>query len=241
MIYGYEKVWYTIQNLITTNEYYADVTHLKPFYYDPTYVTPLNVAVKDSAETIVESILAHNFDDPNNKLWLVRWFGNDPPEDTWETHDNLKDVEAFHHYCATHRLNAFLPRDHPQYSALAARTHRRNRVSYPVEPPAVTPPGPTGQQPATSETPTPFPLMQTVDPRCIISDIAQGFIQNPVDTPTRLPALTVMQEVMQHRVMQRRTAMDVTEDAERDRRRLTPATRKRGRPRKTQAPPPDDA
>jgi hypothetical protein len=50
IIYGYEKVWYSIQNLITAKEYYADVTYIKPFYYDFNYVIPLNVAVKVSLE-----------------------------------------------------------------------------------------------------------------------------------------------------------------------------------------------
>jgi hypothetical protein len=71
MIYGFEKAWYTIQNLVTTKEYYADVTHIKPFYFNPNYVTPINIATRDTDETVVEKILDHNFDDTNNKLWLV--------------------------------------------------------------------------------------------------------------------------------------------------------------------------
>ena len=29
-VYGFEKLWYTIQNLVTSKEYFADITHLKP-------------------------------------------------------------------------------------------------------------------------------------------------------------------------------------------------------------------
>jgi hypothetical protein len=97
--YNPNKVWYTIQNLVTTKEYHADVTHLRPFYFDPNFVTPLNIAAKDADEHIVKKILAHDFSDPANKLWRVLWaMDGDTEEETWETREVLKDVEAFHHY-----------------------------------------------------------------------------------------------------------------------------------------------
>jgi hypothetical protein len=138
IVYGFDKAWYSVQNLVTTKEYYVDVTHIKPFYYDPNYTTPLNIATKDSEERIVERILEHNFDDPLNKLWLVKWYGSEVPEETWETHDNLKDVEAFHHYCAAHQLDAFVPKAHAKYSASAANMQRRapDQYAQPIEPTA---------------------------------------------------------------------------------------------------------
>ena len=39
-----------------------------------------------------------------NKLWLVPWFGLDQTENTLENHATLKDIEAFHHYCAANKL-----------------------------------------------------------------------------------------------------------------------------------------
>ena len=57
---------------ITTKEYYADVTHLKPFYYDPLYITPRNIATKDTAENVVLAVSADDFSDPMNKLSLVQ-------------------------------------------------------------------------------------------------------------------------------------------------------------------------
>ena len=42
--------------------------------FDPNYVTPLNVAVKDTDETVVDAILQHDFSDPTDKKWLVRWY-----------------------------------------------------------------------------------------------------------------------------------------------------------------------
>ena len=39
-------------DLVTTKEYFADVMHLKPFYFDPNYVTPLNIATRDTDESV---------------------------------------------------------------------------------------------------------------------------------------------------------------------------------------------
>ena len=73
IVYGFRKTWYTITNLVTTREYFADITHLKTFYYDPDVVTPLNIAARDSDESVVSDILEHDFSDPKNKLWLVAY------------------------------------------------------------------------------------------------------------------------------------------------------------------------
>ena len=86
---------------------------MKPFYYDPDFVTPLNIAARVKDESVVSEIVDHDFSDLTNKLWLVKWLVDEPPGGTWETRETLKDVEAFHHYCAAHKLNAFLPKSHP--------------------------------------------------------------------------------------------------------------------------------
>ena len=111
-----DKPRYSIRNLVTNKEYVVDVTHIRPFYYDPAYVTPLNIAVKDTDETVVEMIVNHDFSNPQDKKWLVRWL-TDPPSETWEQYENLKNVEAFQHYCATNRLDPFTPKLPPQFSA----------------------------------------------------------------------------------------------------------------------------
>ena len=58
------------------------------------YVTPLNIAVKDTDKIFVDVIVQHDFSDPKNKYWLVRWI-TDPPFETWGKYENLN---AFHHY-----------------------------------------------------------------------------------------------------------------------------------------------
>jgi hypothetical protein len=123
---------------VTDKEYLVDVMHLRPFYFDPDFVTPLNIAVKDTDEHVVEKIITHDFSDPNDKRWLVRWAGSTPPDETWERFDNLKNVEAFHHYCAALRLDPFLPKADAKYSASAPNMLRRvSGLFSPPEAPAV--------------------------------------------------------------------------------------------------------
>ena len=38
-------------------EYVVEVTYIRPLYFDPNYVTPSNVVVKDTDKTVVDAIL----------------------------------------------------------------------------------------------------------------------------------------------------------------------------------------
>ena len=53
-----------------------------------TLPTPFNIAVKDVDETVVDMNVKHDFSDPKDKKWLVRWV-TEPPTETWETYENL--------------------------------------------------------------------------------------------------------------------------------------------------------
>ena len=50
--YEYRTETFFDPNLITGEEYMADVTPLCHFYFDP--ATPLNIAIKDTNEFVVE-------------------------------------------------------------------------------------------------------------------------------------------------------------------------------------------
>ena len=48
--------------------------HLKPFYYDPDEVIPLNIANKDTHEQIVDEIIEHCIDEITKvSKWKVEW------------------------------------------------------------------------------------------------------------------------------------------------------------------------
>jgi hypothetical protein len=81
--------------------------------------------VKDTDETVVDAILQHDFSDLTDKKWLVRWL-RDPPSESWERYDNLKNVEAFYQYCATKRLDPFFPKADPTFSASMPNMYRRS-------------------------------------------------------------------------------------------------------------------
>ena len=49
-----KKPRYMIRTLITGKEYIVDLTHLRSFDFDPNFITPLNIAVKDTNEHIVQ-------------------------------------------------------------------------------------------------------------------------------------------------------------------------------------------
>jgi len=110
MVYGpQDKVSYTIRNLPTDKDSLADVTHLRPFFYDPKFTTPLNVAARDTKEYVVKSFLRHYSFDPDNKRWLVQWAINGNENDISEPFEVLKDVEAFHTYCAANGMSTLFP------------------------------------------------------------------------------------------------------------------------------------
>ena len=73
---------------MTNKEHVVVVTHTHPFYFDPTYVTLLSIAVNDAGETVMDMIVQLDFSDPQDKMWLVRWL-SDPPSETWERYENL--------------------------------------------------------------------------------------------------------------------------------------------------------
>jgi transposase InsO family protein len=100
---------YTLRNLVSQVDQDADISQLKPFYYDSDFVTPLNIAVKDTEEFVVADIVDHQFDTQGTPTWRVRWDGYDVSEDTWEPWDHLRDVEHFHAYCLRHGLDRYLP------------------------------------------------------------------------------------------------------------------------------------
>ena len=52
-----DKIRYTIRKVVMENEYVVNFTHIRPFYLDSVYVTPLSTAVKDTDETVAEMIM----------------------------------------------------------------------------------------------------------------------------------------------------------------------------------------
>ena len=108
--YCSNKKHYTLLNLVNQHEYKADVMHLKPFYYDPDEVIPLNIAIKDTHEQIVDEIMEHSINEVTKvSMWKVKWEDESEAQATWEPYSTVKDVEKFHIYCYAHDLERYLP------------------------------------------------------------------------------------------------------------------------------------
>jgi hypothetical protein len=109
----------TIENLFNGRMTTNHIAQLKPFRYDPRYITPLNVAVKDTEEFVVEAILNHQKQPDGTLKWLVRWDGYSDEHDTWEPFVHLKGVDKFHDYCRnTKGMSRYLPRSETKYRTL---------------------------------------------------------------------------------------------------------------------------
>ena len=103
-----KKDIYVLQDLVTqaTSDYH--ISKIQPFLYDPdSLTTPTKVATTDTLdEFIVEKVIkmkgsSHR---PRKELmFLLRWAGYGPEDDTWERWDNCKDSEAVQQFLRTHK------------------------------------------------------------------------------------------------------------------------------------------
>jgi hypothetical protein len=100
---------YFIKNMVTLKEYSTHVAELKPFFYDPAYINPVTIAIRNEGEYVVDSIKEHARNDDNEMMWKVHWQDYSDEDDTWEPFENLKDVGVFQDYCLEHKLYDYLP------------------------------------------------------------------------------------------------------------------------------------
>ena len=67
--------FYTLQNLVNNKEEVVHLKRLNPFYFDPLYVDPRQVANHDSQYYDMDCVLQHkgSAKRPSNMEFLVRW------------------------------------------------------------------------------------------------------------------------------------------------------------------------
>ena len=107
---GREGDKYLLRNIVNgkSNEYHVQL--LKPFLYDERFVDPIEVAIAEHDEYLIDKILEHKFlgGDKNNLVCRVSWIGYQ--ETSWEPWANLKLVQQFHDYALAHKLSRFIPK-----------------------------------------------------------------------------------------------------------------------------------
>jgi hypothetical protein len=91
-----EKDAYDLLDLVSRTVDTVHVSRLYPFLYDPKWVDPETVAIRDQGEFVVVSIVDSLMDDMPKAQWQfkVRWAGYDESYDEWLDWNSLKNVEA---------------------------------------------------------------------------------------------------------------------------------------------------
>jgi hypothetical protein len=94
---------YVIADVITGKEKTVHVNQLKPFKF----LAPSQIeeAAKLGNESMskVEAVIDHQMDEPTNRMmFLVRWSGWGPEDDTWEFLETVEQLSAFEIYLREH-------------------------------------------------------------------------------------------------------------------------------------------
>jgi hypothetical protein len=105
---------YSLRNLVTGKEADFHVQLLKPFLYDERVTDPLEIAIREHDEYLVEQIMDMNNryaervnGKPRGLECLVRWVGYQEP--SWEPLVNVKKLAQFHTYARNNGLTRFIP------------------------------------------------------------------------------------------------------------------------------------
>jgi hypothetical protein len=91
---------YTLQNLVTMRSVERHVKELIPYYHNPFTDDPVQEAIKDANQYIVERIMEHrgNWNVKSSLQFRVRWRGYTEHDDTWEPWKNVRTNARLHEY-----------------------------------------------------------------------------------------------------------------------------------------------
>jgi hypothetical protein len=103
---------YDLLDLVSRTVDTVHVSRIYPFLYDPKWVDPETVAIRDQGEFVVESIVDALINDMPKTHWQfkVRWAGYDESYDEWLDWNSLKNVEALHKYLRLNKLAKHIPK-----------------------------------------------------------------------------------------------------------------------------------
>ena len=96
------------------------VSACRPFNFDPTRVTPREVARRDNNEFFIEKIISHEDETPHSSktkpkkeclYFTVRWLGYGPEYDTQEPWSGLRDTTQLWTYLHQKGLQKLIPKD----------------------------------------------------------------------------------------------------------------------------------
>jgi hypothetical protein len=105
---------YTLRNLVNNRLEDYHVTTLRQFKYDPQYVDPYKIALRDEQFYEIEKIIDHRgeFNDKSNLHFKVKWLGYDDNDNTWEPWKNVRANLALHKYLRDKKLQRHIPKEY---------------------------------------------------------------------------------------------------------------------------------
>lgn len=102
---------YSVLDLVKKTPRDVHVSRLVPFIWDEKRVNPHTIALQDSQEFVIETIIDHvagNSRNKNSYEFRVRWEGYGPEEDQWLAYQELKDTEQLAMYMWNNNLRQLM-------------------------------------------------------------------------------------------------------------------------------------
>jgi Chromo (CHRromatin Organisation MOdifier) domain len=105
---------YTLLDLTNLKEKEYHSIQLKEFIFNPSRVSPLDVAREDYLEFFIEKILHHtgNTTRLSTSNFKVKWQGYDDSYNSYEPCKNLRNTEQLHLYLIAQNLKHLIPKQH---------------------------------------------------------------------------------------------------------------------------------
>jgi hypothetical protein len=113
-VVSYKGARYQLEDLTSRKIVETHVSNLRPFYYDPEEVDPLQIALKDKEQYVVQKIVAHRgvWSQKTQMSFKVRWAGYDESQDTWEPWTALLHNQRLHEYLRDKGQARLIPKSH---------------------------------------------------------------------------------------------------------------------------------
>jgi hypothetical protein len=110
---------YVLKDLLTEREESHHVKDLKLFVYDASKVDPMQVAMGDTQDFLIEKIIEHQGDDNGrnkrplrtNLSFLVKWVGYDDSYNLWQSWKSVLHTEQLRNYLQSKNMVKLLPKD----------------------------------------------------------------------------------------------------------------------------------
>ena len=105
---------YTLENLVDNKVTHVHASKLRQFEFDPQYVDPREVAMKEQKVYDIERILSHtgNRNKHSSLSFRVKWVGYDQDDCTYESWHTLRNNEVLHKYLIEIGWTSNVPKRH---------------------------------------------------------------------------------------------------------------------------------